>query len=84
MIMICRTMEDRHMTFPDFKLSGKVLNICSEFKYLGHVITDQLTDDEDIFCQCCMLYVRANVLARKFGWCIVGVKLTVQNILFTL
>ena len=76
MIMICRTVEDRHMTFPDFKLSGKVLNICSEVKYLGHVITDQLTDDEDIFRQCRMLYVRANVLARKFGWCTVGVKLT--------
>ena len=75
-IMICRTVEDRHMTFPDFKLSGKVLNICSEVKYLGHVITDQLTDDEDIFRQCRMLYVRANELARKFGWCTVGVKLT--------
>ena len=76
MTMICRTMEDRQITFPDFRLSDKVLHICSEVKYLGYVITDQLTDDEDIFRQCRMLHVLANVLARKFSWCTVGVKLT--------
>ena len=37
LIMICRTMGDRHITFPDFKLSGNVLNICSEVKYLGNI-----------------------------------------------
>lgn len=42
--------------------------------YLGHVITD--TDDEDIFRQCRMLYVQANVLRRKFGSCADEVKLT--------
>lgn len=46
----------------DFKLSGNVLNICNEVKYLGHVITDQVTDDEDIYRQCRMFYVRANIL----------------------
>lgn len=75
-IMICRTLEDKHMTFPEFRLSGKVLNTCREVKYLGHVITDQLTDDEDIYRQCRMLYVQANILARKFGNCSVNVKLT--------
>lgn len=64
------------MAFPDFKLAGNVLNICSVVKYLGHVITDQLTDDEDIYWQCRMLYVQANVLSRKFSCCTDGVKLT--------
>lgn len=75
-IMICRTAEDRHLTFPVFRLAGNVLNICSKVKYLGHLITDQLTDDDDINRQCRMLYVRANVLVRKFGCCTVGVKFT--------
>lgn len=63
------------MVFPDFKLSGYVLNICSQVKYLGHVITDTLTDDEDIFRQCRILSVQANVLTRKFGRCSDEVKL---------
>lgn len=54
-IMICRTKEDKYMAFPDFKPAGNVLNICSVVKYLGH----ELTDDEDIYRQCRMLYVQA-------------------------
>ena len=75
-IMISRTNEDKHMVFPDFKLSGHVLKTCSQVKYLGHVITDTLSDDEDILRQSRMLYVQANVLIRKFGCCSDGVKLT--------
>ena len=75
-IMTCRTMEDKHRTLPDFTLSGKVLNIRREVRYLGHVITDHRTGDEDIYRQRRMLHVRANVLARKCANCSVSVKLT--------
>lgn len=60
--MISRTNEDKRLVFPDLKLSVQVLNTCRQVKYLGHVITGALTDDEDIFRQCCTLYVQANIL----------------------
>ena len=47
-IMIVRTREDRQLTFPDFHLSGAVLSVCSEIKYLGHIISNDLSDDKDI------------------------------------
>lgn len=41
-------------------LSCQVLNTCRQVKYLGHVIPDALTDDEDIFRQCCSRCVEAH------------------------
>ena len=64
-VMICRTKEDKCMTFPDFNLAGDVLRVSSNV--LGHWITDQLTDDEDMYRQCHMLYAQANILSRKFS-----------------
>ncbi|XP_016519354.1 RNA-directed DNA polymerase from mobile element jockey-like [Poecilia formosa] len=43
-VMIVRSREDKHLITPDFSLSGIVLNICNEIKYLGHYITDDLSD----------------------------------------
>ncbi len=53
-IMICRTKEDKSPHFPIFKLSDNALYICKKLEYLGHIITDQMTDDEDIYRQCRM------------------------------
>ncbi len=33
-----------------------------------------MTDDDDIYRQCCKLYIKANTLARKFQSCSVAVK----------
>ncbi len=75
MVMLCRTKEDRDLTFPNFYLAGQMLNICTKTKYLGHFITDQLTDDEDINRQCRVLYAQANMLRRKFNTCSDHVKI---------
>lgn len=37
------------MTFPDFKLSGNILSASNEVKSLDHLLTDLLSDDEDIY-----------------------------------
>ena len=50
-IMIVRSKEDRQLTFPDFFLSGSGLDVCSEIKYLGHIISNDLSDDMDIYRQ---------------------------------
>ena len=73
-VMTYRTRGDEDLTFPSFYLSGQVLSVCSKAKYLGHVITDQLTDDDDLYRQRRILYAQANMLGRKFHSCSIEVK----------
>ena len=75
-LMIIRSREDRRAIFPDFYLSGTVLSICNEITYLGHVISDDLTDDKDILRQRRKLYAQANMLCRKFSMCSISVKIS--------
>ncbi len=67
--MICRTKEDKSINFPVFMLSKKSLTVCAKVKYLGHIITQRMTDDEDIERQCRMMYMQGNILLRKFSFC---------------
>ena len=48
----------------------------NETKYLGHFITNDLSDDRDIFRQRRKLYAQANTLIRKFNFCSVPVKIS--------
>jgi len=41
----------------------------SEFCYLGHVITNTLSDVNDIHREIRNMYIRANMLFRKFNKC---------------
>ncbi len=45
-------------------------------KYLGHIITERMTDDEDIERQHRMIYMQANILLRKFSFCSDEVKVS--------
>ena len=74
-ILIVRSGDDRQSKFPVFSLSGSALNECREVKYLGHVITNDLSDDIDIYRQCRKLYGQANMLCRRFSMCSVSVKI---------
>ena len=73
--MISRTKDDRKLTFPSFFLAGDVLNVVNKYRYLGHIIRDDLCDDDDVQRQCRMLYGQANMLARKFHMCTNNVKI---------
>ena len=46
--MIYRSMTLKGRTIPIFKLNGIILHVVASYKYLGHYITDDLSDDEDI------------------------------------
>ena len=74
MVLICRTKDDSELRFPHFYLSGQTVNVAKSAKYLGHIITDTLDDDEDMYRQRRMLYVQANMLVRKFHHCTTDVK----------
>ena len=41
------SMTLRGCTIPNFKLNGIILHMVASYKYLGHYITDDLSDDDD-------------------------------------
>uniref|UniRef100_A0A8C1PP13 Reverse transcriptase domain-containing protein n=1 Tax=Cyprinus carpio TaxID=7962 RepID=A0A8C1PP13_CYPCA len=73
-IMVVRSNEDNKSTFPTFYLSDSPLAVCEEVKYLGHVISNDWTDDKDLYRQRCKIYAQANMLIRKFYMCSNSVK----------
>ena len=49
--------------------------MCTEVKYLGHIITDSFKDNDDILRQRRVLYGQANMLKKNFFMCSVEVKI---------
>ncbi|XP_050563151.1 uncharacterized protein LOC126912872 [Spodoptera frugiperda] len=56
--------------------NGVALRRVSEFKYLGHIVTEDLNDDSDIERERRAMAVRCNMLARRFARCSIDVKIT--------
>ncbi|CAK1595278.1 unnamed protein product [Parnassius mnemosyne] len=61
---------------PRVLLNGVALGRVNAFKYLGHVVTEDLKDDADIERERRAMAVRCNMLARRFARCSFGVKIT--------
>lgn len=61
--------------FPPLQLGDEVLHYVSTFKYLGHRIANDITDDSDIQREVSNLFVRTNILIRRFCKCSHAVKL---------
>jgi len=56
-------------SFPVFTIGGISLQYVSQFKYLGHVISDNFTDDADIKQEISNMFMRTNILNRKYCRC---------------
>ena len=61
--------------FRCFTLDGVKLDFVSSFKYLGHILTDTLSDDDDVKREIRNLFVRTNVLRLRYHKCSVRVKI---------
>ena len=48
----------------------------SEFKYLGHMISNSLCDNDDVQREIRCLFVRTNIWLPRFGKCSVSIKLS--------
>ena len=58
-VFICRTKDNRKsLKVPDFKLSNNNLEDDNEVKKLVHFITEQMTDDDDIYRKCRSMYTK--------------------------
>jgi len=65
------------MCLPHFLLNGMPLCFVSEFKYLGHIINNKFTDDDDMKREMRNMFMRSNILLRRYSKCSLSVKLTV-------
>lgn len=74
--MIFKSGKREPTHVPPILLNGKELNRVRFFKYLGHVVSEDLKDDQDIERERRALAVRGNMLARRFAKCSRDVKLT--------
>ena len=50
-------------------LGDTVLNVTQTYRYLGHIITNNLSDEADMEDKMRGLYARSNMLRRKFYFC---------------
>ena len=60
-------------------IDNHTLPYTEKCKYLGHIINNNLTDDDDIARQKRCIYAQANALARKFYLCNNSIKTTLFN-----
>ena len=62
--------------FPLLKINENDIQYVSEFRYLGHIINNRLTNDDDINREIRITSTRTNVWLRRFSKCSVSVKIT--------
>ena len=74
--MIVKSRINGQNAFPTFVLANQELDVVNVYKYLGHIISDDLSDDLDISRQYRKLYAQGNMLRRKFSVCSPDVKVS--------
>ena len=66
--------------FPSFKCGDMPLQYVQQFKYLGHILDSGLCDNDDIQREIRNMFVRVNILTRKFFRCYALVKVQLFKI----
>ena len=77
-LLICRNKAMAHAAPPVFTVNGSIIGESDKVKYLGHIICNDMSDDDDMMRQRRQLYAQGNVLSRRFHMCSPEVK----NVLF--
>lgn len=75
-LVVFRAKRRRLTHVPPVFLKGVALARVSSFRYLGHVVTEDLRGDSDIERERRAMAGRCNVLARRFAKCTAEVKVT--------
>lgn len=74
--MVIKPRGMRDLVPPKITINGDEIGYVEKFKYLGHIITSDFTDDADIEREIRNLYIRGNTIIRKFGFLSIEVKLS--------
>ncbi|XP_063536027.1 uncharacterized protein LOC134745864 [Cydia strobilella] len=80
-IMVFKAGTKTRTFVPRVELQGTPISVVDSVKYLGHMITRDLSDDLDIEREHRALAVRSNMLARRFSRCSADVKVVLFGIL---
>ena len=72
--IVFKTVKEEKITYNTFSLNGVSLAFCKKYKYLGHIVDENLNDDMDITRQMRSIYARGNKLINSFRHCTVDVK----------
>lgn len=75
-LLVFRAGKINPKIVPPIRLSSVPLKRVTEFKYLGHIVNEMLSDDSDIERERRALAIRGNMLARRFARCSVEAKIT--------
>ena len=54
---------------PVFTVNGSIICESDQVKYIGHVICNDMSNDDDMMRQRRQLYAQGNVLSRRFHMC---------------
>ena len=65
-----------NIRMPNFKICNEDIKVVHKYTYLGHILTDTLSDDLDILRQRNKIFAQGNSIRRKFYMCSIDVKLT--------
>ena len=75
-VVVCRNNVMMNAVRPSIIVNGDVIPESEKFKYIGHIICSDLSDDEDMMRQRRHLYAQGNVISRSFHMCSIAVKNT--------
>ena len=82
----CMSFRSKHCQnseLSNFKLNGREINFVESCTYLGHVINNKLSDDDDIFKRCRFLYFQGNKLIKNFINCSLNTKIRLFKAYFS-
>ena len=68
-VLIFRSKLLKNVHVPEFEINNTAIDRVSMYKYLGHCINDELSDDDDMTRQRNRIYAQGNALIRKFYMC---------------
>ena len=74
-VLVFRSKLLKNVHVPEFEINNTTIDRVSMYKYLGHCINDELSDDDDMTRQRNKIYAQGNALIRKFYKCTENVKI---------
>ena len=73
--VIFKSKKDNFVDYQCVVLGNQKISYCKEQKYLGHMYSNDLSDDDDIWRQTRSIYARGNAIVNKFQHCSNEVKI---------
>ena len=64
-VMFFKPSYMQNVKMPSFKMNYETIEVVNKYTYLGHIISDNLSDDLDIFRQRKRIFAQGNSLLRK-------------------